>query len=165
MARIPLLAVAIAWLAACGEQSNCTIELSGAVSGRYACDPALGWVSSTNQFNFTLIMPPSSSSYQVSAGMKFPGEPQETTYTELTPGAEGGVSVTSYATVAGVSTTETWRAGSDPVGNITLKFTKVFDDVVPGGKGYTVVGTLSAALQPQKGNGTTVNFLATFHSR
>ena len=37
--------------------------------------------------------------------MKFPGEPQETTYTELTPGAEGGVSVTSYATVAGVSTT------------------------------------------------------------
>ena len=51
------------------------------------------------------------------------------------------------------------------MGNITLKFTKVFDDVVPGGKGYTVVGTLSAALQPQKGNGTTVNFLATFHSR
>src|SRR2546425_12488611 len=122
MGRAPLVAAAL-WLAACGGESNCTIALSGAVNRTYRCYHAvMAWVSTANQFNFTILMDAPAeftTASDIQAALKFPGEPQETTYTESTPGAEGSVSVAGTTTVGGVSTTETWWATTRPLGSLT----------------------------------------------
>jgi len=157
---------ALVCLAACGgKPQTCTVALSGAQTGTYDCSPAvLAWASSVDTFNFGLQAPssfglefPRSGDPQLSVGLKFRGEPQPTTYTDATVGAEGSVSVEGSA--------GSWRTYTgNQLGSITLKFTRISNPLAVGvGKGYGFVGTLDATLPSRTNTATTVTLHATFN--
>jgi hypothetical protein len=162
MLRILSPVMLIAASAACGTPAQCTATLSGAANGTYDCGrPGLGWVSTADQFNFSIKAPPVDSDEAFSNPpaidlvVKFSGEPRPGTYTEATVGGEGSIHAEpQWAAVFG---------DGSAIGTVELTFKSVAaQPVAGGGKAYTAAGALDAVLPSQSGSAGPVNLHVAF---
>lgn len=160
----PIMALSLAAVAGCssspgnddtGVNGTCSTTLSGAVNGTYACSAAVAayaTASATSTIAFAVTLP------AVSVAITVPGQFGTNTYTNVTSGASGGVTLTSGSTVyyAVVS-------GGTSTGTFTLHLTSVSTiGSVSTGTTYTVHGTLTGTLAPAGGTGSSVAISSTF---
>ena len=133
---------------------SCSMTLSGAVTGTYACGLPLGaWGSAKNRgaivltYNLT-----GTSGIKASASVGFPGEPTTKTYSSSDGDGQSGLNVVDgkgvWAATAGTSAT--------PLGSYTMVVTSVaLGETQATGKSYRVGGTLDATLTPASGTSAT----------
>lgn len=148
-----------------GSGSNgggaCTLTLSGALSGSYACTASTVWASSNNQGGFGLSV--SGFTGMVTIAVSWNGEPTTTTYHSTDAGAKGGASI---VTGSGASTMA-WAAAvgnnQPPTGSYMVTFTTVANPITTSqGKGYTAHGSFDATLTPETGQAGSIMLSATF---
>lgn len=145
-----------------GNSQNCTVTLSGAVTGSYTCQSTgTGWNANANSGGFSFFIAQAGTTPGIAASIGWTGEPTAgVPYTESSAGASGGVSVT---TGSGVSA-QLWAAlVANASGSYTLGYTSVRNAVTAGnGKAYTADGTFDATLQPVGAQTDTVTLHVTF---
>lgn len=144
-----------------GAGRHCSMTLSGAISGTYACDLVMAvWSSESDRGAVNIssnIL--GTSGVRVSASAGFLGAPATKTYASTDADAKGGFSVADGQNV--------WAAvtGTDPQGSYTVSISSVTEaETQPTGKAYRAAGTLTATLTAAKGTAAsgTVTMVAEF---
>lgn len=127
-----------------GISANCSVTLSGALSGTYDCRPATTLWAATDTTDFTFGVAASGTRPSIAVAILWGGVPTDSTYRNTDAGAEAELIVTTSAH-------QTWEAAVGPgetvAGSYGLTFTSVAQNGAnAGGNGYDAEGTLDATL-------------------
>lgn len=153
--------IAAALMLSCGGASfgsgRCSITLSGAQSGTFACI-AVGGTYDVSSNRGSVAFQTSGATPVTTVSISFPGEPHPGTFTSTDTGAVSSLQV-SYQTVSG----STWAATAGS-GTQTGTYTLVLNSVAliaqsTSGKAYAVSGRVDGTLLPIPSSGASGNVL------
>jgi hypothetical protein len=167
--RLAALAGLALALSGCGGSTNltsgqpCSITLSGAVTGTFACNAVSGGYQTSNSQG--AVAASVGGATAITIGIAFPGDLHTGTFKDTDAGVQSALSVQT-----GTGSNNFWAAAAGTGGAKTGSYTLTITDTglrVPGqgGAAYPAVhGTLTATLPAVAGSGATgtVSLSATF---
>jgi hypothetical protein len=132
------------------RSDSCTMTLSGAVTGTFACVASVSWSASTSTGVVAIVAPHAAPLQSVNVAIERPGEPKTGTWKDGDEGVVAGLVVQPRG-----EPRKAWTASAGPKGEHQGSFTLTLTTVAPGtttkdGKGYDARGSLTATLTPER---------------
>ena len=143
-----------------GGGSQCSITLSGAVTGTFNCNAVTAYDSGKNQGTIALTVPSPSPLSSITVGIEKPGAPMSGVWSSSDAGATAGIVVQ----MPGGAMPATWDVSKGNGGPDQGSYTASVTVTATGVTGYTSTGSLTAVLpaNTQTTASGTVNLSATF---
>lgn len=156
---LALFTLAAAALVGCGSDttspdnlnSNCSITLSGAMTGTFACTAAAAWASQNDSAAFVITSQTNTPAIIVGIGRR--GQWAAGTFTNTTTDALGGVAISTGQSVWVAESAA--ASGAQAVGSYTLNLTSASSTTVSQGATYLVHGTFDSAAPAVAGSSAT----------
>jgi hypothetical protein len=144
-----------------GGGSQCTITLTGAVTGTFTCTNVTTYDAGSNTAAMALVVNTPAPLQQLTVAVSKPGMPMTGAWSSSDAGAKGGVAVQQMPVN---NIPPTWTASTGNGGANTGSWSANVTVTNNGGGAYTSTGTLTATLAAANGTGAmgAVNLSATF---